>query len=108
LQKLTKTVNFLFQMMSGLKMTAEEVILKAIPGATEALCEHIFWARTSSPFVQLTTKTLFKAAARWRRAELHGLTLCEFCDRLAVVGDSLCPQCRRALSNAKQMLTASF
>jgi hypothetical protein len=89
-------------------MTAEEVILKAIPGAPEALCEHILWSRTSAPFSPLTAKILFKAAARWRRAELHGLTLCEFCDRLAAAGDSLCTQCRRALNNAKQIKNANF
>lgn len=82
-------------------MTAEEVIRAAIPDASEALCEHIVWARTPAPCAPLTAQSLFKAAARWKRAELHGLTLCEFCDRLAVADDSLCARCSAALrSNA--------
>jgi hypothetical protein len=77
-----------------------QVIRNAIPAATDSLCEHIIWGRTPYPFVRLTAKSLWKAADRFRRAEEHGVELCEMCDRPAKAFE-LCQSCGQTLLPAK-------
>jgi len=73
------------------------IVRCAIPEASEGLADHILWGRTPAPCIPLTAKILYHAASRWKRAEQHGLTLCECCDRLAVTDRSLCAPCAAAL-----------
>lgn len=79
-------------------MTALEVVQRAIPGADVQLAEHILWARTPFPMGRVTVRDLYNAAARWRRAGYHRMQLCEFCDRRAEGGASLCRSCEKAFT----------
>ncbi len=71
-------------------MTFEDIIKQAIPDADEALCEYILWGRTCFPAGTITAKSLYKAAARWRRANINFIQLCDFCDRPALAGEFEC------------------
>lgn len=76
------------------------VIRAAIPGASDELCDFILWGRTPYPCGPVTPRSLFKAASAWRRAEEHGLRLCDWCHRLALANDSVCGVCRAALDKS--------
>ncbi len=75
-------------------MTTYQIMRKAIPDADDQLCEFIVWERTAYPLRKLTTRGLYKTARRWRRTKEKGLRLCELCDRIAILGDSLCERCK--------------
>ena len=75
-------------------MTFEDIIKQAIPDADEQLCEHILWGRTCFPAGQITAKSLYKAAARWRRAWINRIRLCDYCDQPALAGEFEC-QCHK-------------
>lgn len=81
-------------------MTPAEIIRAAIPGATDSDVEHVLWGRTPFPFAPLTARSLYRAASRFRRATAHGISLCDFCDRIAQPGDWVCSSCRDALRRA--------
>lgn len=78
-------------------MNAERIIKAAIPNAPDFVMEHIIWGRTPYPFAALTPKSLYKAAYSYSRACVNGLTLCDFCHRLATEDKCLCDKCRAAL-----------
>jgi hypothetical protein len=78
-------------------MRIDEIIRNAIPEATEDLCEYILWNRTAYPFEGLTAKCVYKAASRFKRAGERGIQLCDFCDRRAMLGKSVCKRCDTAL-----------
>jgi hypothetical protein len=78
-------------------MTAADCIRAAIPGADDALCEHIVWGRTPFPFTKLSVRDLYRAASRFKRAQDHGLRLCDWCDNIAADGWN-CQACIDALS----------
>jgi len=82
--------------------TIAEVIRAAIPTADESLCDHILWGRTAYPFLTLGAKDIYRAAYRWRRAHEHGLSLCDFCDRVAEPHEYICTHCREALARARE------
>lgn len=81
-------------------MNAAEIIRAAIPGATDADVDHVVWGRTPFPFSPMTARVLYRAASRLQRATAHGISLCDFCDRIAQPGDSVCARCRDALRSA--------
>jgi hypothetical protein len=81
---------------------AERVIKAAIPDATDIEMEHIVWGRTPYPFAEVTPKSLYKAASAYKRANDHGIQLCDFCHRPAVKHD-LCDVCRAALDAVRNM-----
>lgn len=78
-------------------MDVEKIIRTGYPGATPSIIEHVMWGRTPFPFVKLDARMILKAASGLYRATKNGLVLCDFCDRLAVQGDSLCERCDSAL-----------
>ena len=73
-----------------------DIIRKAIPDASEELCDFIIWGRTAFPAGPLTAKLLYQAAARYQRAEANHRVICEFGDNLATK-ESLCQSCATAL-----------
>jgi len=81
-------------------MQIQEIIKAAIPGASDALCEHIVWGRTAYPFAQITAKGFYQAASRYKRAHDHGFSLCDCCDRKVDRGHSVCPSCDKALRSS--------
>lgn len=82
-------------------MDAVRIVKAAIPGADDALIDHIIWARTPYPFGEVTPRGLYKAASRFIRAHEHKLRLCEFCDRLVVTGGWTCKSCRDGLERCR-------
>jgi hypothetical protein len=83
-------------------MTPAQIVRAAIPGADDSLCEHILWGRTPFPCGEVWARDIYLAASRWRRAESRGVTLCEFCDRLANAGEYTCESCSAALARARE------
>ena len=79
-------------------MLTSEVIRKAIPGASDELCHFVLWARTPFPMGGITARSLYKAAARLRRAGENGRQLCDHCDNLDQTGGGICNACDRALN----------
>jgi hypothetical protein len=90
------------QLVSKVKQVAEggfngeRVIKAAIPNCPDSIMDHILWGRTPYPFAKVTPRSLYKAAARFKRAQDHGLELCDFCDRIAT-HHNLCDVCRTAM-----------
>lgn len=82
-------------------MQAFAVIRRAIPEASDELCDHVLWGRTAYPFVDLTPRALYRAADRLRRAEAAGRTLCDHCDNQAATGRYMCASCAAALASCK-------
>lgn len=76
-------------------MNALEVVRAAIPNADKGLAETILWCRTPFPVGAVTVRDLYHAAARFRRAEDHGIALCEFCDHKAESASMLCRRCEQ-------------
>lgn len=83
-------------------MSPADIIRLAIPGASDALIDHIAWGRTPFPVGNVTAKEFYKAARRWVRAGNNGLQLCEMCDRLAT-DRWLCDRCRNALKPKEEI-----
>ena len=81
-------------------MTFAAVIRAAIPDATDETCEFILFGRTPFPVGAVTAKSIYQAAARFRRANSNGLRLCEFCDRIVIPPSWTCPRCDKALREA--------
>lgn len=79
-------------------MMPSEIIQKTIPGISEEMIDYIIWCRTPHPFKALTAREVYKAADRWRRAQDHGIFLCEFCNNEARHDDWVCSKCERALN----------
>lgn len=79
-------------------LTFGEVIRRAVPEATEEFCEHILWGRTPFPVGRVTPTYIFRSAYRFNRACEKGITLCDFCDRVAIPGKSCCEICYSALN----------
>ena len=82
-------------------MDVRTIIRYAIPNASDEVCEWIIWDRTAYPFVPLTAKEIYKAAARVQRATNGKKQLCDLCDRLAEPKMGLCKKCREALNKAQ-------
>lgn len=78
-------------------MNALEVVKAAIPNADKVLAEAILWGRTPFPVGAVSVRDLYEAASRYRRASDHGIALCDWCDRLAVIDGCLCEGCAAAL-----------
>ncbi len=76
------------------------IVRAAIPDATEELVEHVLWERTPFPVGKITAKSLYHAAARFRRAIEHKHRLCIFCDRFARADAWECEYCAKALAAA--------
>ena len=74
-------------------MTVQEIIKKAIPTADDRLCEYILWGRTPYPCGEISVRSLYRAANRWKRAQDNGHRLCEFCDRIVTSKMMVCPRC---------------
>ena len=74
-----------------------EIIQAAIPGADEAVCDHVLWGMTPYPCGQISAQSLYRAASRYRRAAANGRRLCELCDNLARDGAWTCQRCDDAL-----------
>lgn len=81
----------------AMSLTFADVIRMAIPNADEGTCDHVLWGRTAYPFGNVTARTLYRAAARVRRAGEHGLRLCDFCDRVAQPERWECARCDAVL-----------
>lgn len=81
-------------------MTPAQVIRAAIPGADDSLCEYILWERTPFPCGPIWARDIYAAASRWRRADVRGVRLCEFCDRIAETGLT-CASCEAGLQRAR-------
>jgi hypothetical protein len=77
-------------------MTPADCIRAAIPGADDALCDHIVWGRTPFPFTKLSARDFYRAARCFKRAQDHGISLCDFCDNIAV-NKFCCKACDDAL-----------
>jgi len=79
-------------------MLLKEIIRKAIPTASDALCEHLLWSRTPFPFSQITARMLYKAAHRYKRVQEKGLVLCALCNRITdpEIG-CVCARCHEVL-----------
>ena len=85
-------------------MTPIEIVQKAIPGADDALCDHIVWGRTGFPSFWKSgdpAREIFEAARRFKRAEANGRRLCDHCDREVTDGNYCCPSCSGALEQAR-------
>jgi hypothetical protein len=82
-------------------MNAADCIRAAIPDADAAPCDHIVWGRTPFPVGAVTARDYYKAASRWKRAQDHGIRLCDFCDNIAVDGWN-CQACIDALGEKKR------
>jgi len=82
-------------------MTPVDCIRAAIPDADDVLCDHIAWGRTPFPVGMPTARDFYKAASRWKRAQEHGIQLCDFCDNIAVDG-FYCQACIDALGEKKR------
>ena len=83
-------------------MNAEDIIRAAIPDATDGLCDHVLWGRTPFPFGRLSVRDIYKAASSYRRANEHGLVLCDFCHRVVDSGN-VCQTCREGLDRCRGM-----
>lgn len=76
------------------------IIRSAIPNATDEICEHILWGRTTYPMGVITARSLYGAAKRFDRANKKNIRLCDFCDRIVRENRTecdICAQCRKAL-----------
>jgi hypothetical protein len=83
-------------------MTPYEIIRKAIPGASDGLCEHVLWGRTPFPCGAITARSLYSAARRVKRAADHGHELCDLCDNV-VTGDGFaCDSCLSILEQCRK------
>jgi len=82
-------------------MTFKQVVQAAIPGASEELADFIIWNRTPFPMGEVTARSLYRAASAWRRANEHGINLCDFCHRIAMKDHWTCEQCDRALGGPR-------
>ena len=78
-------------------MQIQEIIKAAIPLADEKLCEHILWSRTPYPCGEVTAKSLYREAYRYKRARDHGFRLCDFCNQKVDRGRWVCDRCDKAL-----------
>jgi len=78
-------------------MLITEIIRNSIPEANDELCEHILWGRTPYPVGAITTKSLYQAANRYKRARDNGIRLCDFCDKIAMPHKCVCSSCDKAL-----------
>jgi hypothetical protein len=81
-------------------VNALEVVRCAIPNADAGLADAILWGRTPFPVGRVSVRQLYSAASRFRRAEDHGVTLCDWCDHKAEVDGCLCRRCHNALRRA--------
>jgi len=81
-------------------MIALDIVRAAIPNADKGLADAILWGRTPFPVGKVTARELYEAAERFRRAEDHGVTLCDWCDRKTEDGRKLCRRCHTALRRA--------
>ena len=77
-----------------------DIVRAAIPNADAGLATAILWERTAFPVGAVTPRELYLAASRFRRAEDHGLVLCDFCDRTTPGAPGLCVRCSAVLSRA--------
>lgn len=80
-------------------MTVIDCVRAGWPGATEDIAEYIIWSRTPYPCGAITAKTIYKAASTARRANDHGIRLCDFCDNPATENGMVCKRCDEALKN---------
>ena len=78
---------------------AERVIRAAIPDCDDSVIQHVIWGRTPYPFAPVTPRSLYRAASGLRRAGAKGVTLCDFCERIATEYWT-CAICRAALDRA--------
>lgn len=80
-------------------MTPHDVVRKAIPDASDSLCEYIVWGRTPFPFIgpPEIVKLIYRAARRYLRAEANNIVLCELCSNKAFDGEDLCFNCDQVL-----------
>ena len=79
-------------------MNAVQIVRAAMPGASVEMCDFVIWERTPYPCAAVTPKSLFKAAARWRRASAAGRWLCSFCDNeIDAQQKWTCDTCRKAV-----------
>lgn len=79
-------------------MTFQELISKALPGASEAEIDFVLWNRTPFPF-DPRPRVLFKRASGYRRACANGVVLCELCSRTTRPGKWTCQRCDDALAS---------
>jgi len=79
-------------------MDIRTIIRAAIPDATDEVCEWILWERTPFPVGAISARSVYRAAARVRRAAAGKKRLCELCDRLAEPGKWICHRCKDAIS----------
>ena len=78
-------------------MLIQNISRNAIPGADAETCEYILWEKTPYPAGDVTPRSLYRAAARYRRACANGRITCEFCNNLATDNTTLCGACNDAL-----------
>lgn len=78
-------------------MTFAQIVLAAMPDATEADVEHVLWARTPFPF-EISARMLYRAASRYKRAAANNIRLCDHCNNPAVSGQWACERCTKALA----------
>jgi len=81
-------------------MTPSEIIRAAIPSATDDLCDHILWGRTTFP-ASTSAKTLYRAASRFSRAKDKGQILCDHCDNIALEKRFICLQCHDFITQVR-------
>ena len=80
-------------------MTALDIVRAAIPNADECLASAILWERTAFPAGVVNAQQLYRAASRYRRANEHGVMLCDWCDN--AVRSGLCDRCKNALTRVR-------
>ena len=82
-------------------MNAFEVVQKAIPDATKSIADHILWGMTPFPMGAVSVRSIYKAAARFKRAEANGIRLCDCCDNKAMPNGYYCQPCHDCLVRYK-------
>lgn len=78
-------------------MTPVDVIKTVFPDAHIDVCEYIIWNRTAYPF-EIKAKTLYKAAARYKRCLKNDICLCDYCNNKIDKSKYVCDNCKRNLS----------
>ena len=73
--------------------TFATVIQAAIPGADEALCDHVLCGRTPFPAGPVSAQMLYKAASTFGRAIKNNIRLCDWCDNPVQSGKDTCSRC---------------
>ena len=76
-----------------------DIIRKAIPDASDELCEYIALERTAYPFVN-NASMLYHSASSYIRANDNGIKLCELCNNKTE--SKLCDKCNAIIKSNRK------